>query len=333
MVEYADPSMQQWNKMLAPSEVAQIRMDLQGELVGIGVKIASFDPATGYIDVKGTIPGSPAERAGIAPPDKIVTVDGKLYKGRSLQDVVGDIRGKAGETVTLSILRGAGLVTVPVVRAKVAYDTVQDLVVADDVGYVRIPSFNAKTPGSLHDALTDLAGKHVRALVLDLRSNPGGSFDDSVATASELAPVGASIASVNKRGKVETIAPKAGTPAPMLLDVPVAVLVDHDTSSSAELLAAAVQELRHATLVGSRTHGKWSVQRIEDLPNGYAIKFTVGVFASPSGTSYDGTGVAPDVEVDASSDAIQHALTENDPKARLADDVQLRTAVAVLTRR
>jgi carboxyl-terminal processing protease len=332
MVEYADPSMQQWNKMLAPSELAEIRMDLQGEVVGIGVKIA-FDPATGYIDVKGTIPGSPAEHAGIAPPDKIVTVDGKLYKGRALQEVVGDIRGKAGETVTLSILRGAGLVSVPVVRAKVAYDSVQDLVVADDVGYVRIPSFNAKTPGSLHDALTDLADKHVRALVLDLRGNPGGSFDDSVAAASELAPAGASIASVNKRGKVEPIALRAGTPAPMLLDLPVAVLVDHDTSSSAELLAAAVQELRHATLVGARTHGKWSVQRIEDLPNGYAIKITVGLFASPSGKSYDGTGVAPDVEVDAPSEAIQKALSEKDPKARLAGDVQLRTAVTVLTRR
>ncbi|HTQ48457.1 MAG TPA: S41 family peptidase [Polyangiaceae bacterium] len=331
MVEYADPSMRQWNKMLAPAEVAQLRLDLQGELVGIGVKI-DFDPATGYIDVKGTIPGSPAEHAGIAPPDKIVTVDGKLYKGRSMTDVVGDIRGKAGDTVTLSILRGASLVTVPIVRAKVAYDIVQDLVVADDVGYVRIPSFNAKTPGSLHDALTDLAGKHVRAIVLDLRANPGGSFDDCVAAAGELAPAGATIASVNKRGKVEPIAPKAGTPAPMLLDVPLAVLVDHDTASSAELLAAAVQELRHATLVGARTHGKWSVQRLEDLPNGYAIKFTVGLFASPSGKSYDGTGLGPDVEVDAASDAVQRALAESDPKARLAEDVQLRTAVAVLAR-
>jgi carboxyl-terminal processing protease len=331
MVEYADPSMRQWNKMLPPSELGQLRLDLQGELVGIGVKI-DFDPATGYIDVKGTIPGSPAERAGIAPPDKIVTIDGKLYKGRSLQDVVGDIRGKAGETVSLSILRGAGLVTVPVVRAKVAYDTVQDMVVADDVGYLRIPSFNAKTPGSLHDALTDLAGKHVRAIVLDLRSNPGGSFDDSVAAASELAPAGANIASVNERGKVQPIAAKAGTPAPMLLDLPLAVLVDHDTASSAELLAAAVQELRHATLVGARTHGKWSVQRLEDLPNGYAIKFTVGLFASPSGKSYDGTGVAPDIEVDAASDAVQHALAESDPRARLAGDAQLRTAVAVLAR-
>jgi carboxyl-terminal processing protease len=331
MVEYADPAMQQWNQMLPPSELAEIRLDLQGELVGIGVKIG-FDPATGYIDVKGTIPGSPAERAGLAAPDKIVTVDGKLYKGLSLRDVVRDIRGKAGETVTLSILRGAGLVTVPIVRTKVIYDTVQDMVVADDVGYVRIPSFHAKTPGLLHDALTDLAGKHVRALVLDLRANPGGSFDDSVAAASELAPVGAKIASVNKRGTVESVAPKAGTPAPMLLDLPLAVLVDHDTSSSAELLAAAVQELRHATLVGARTHGKWSVQRIEDLPNGYAIKFTVGLFASPSGKSYDGTGVAPDIEVDAASDTVQRVLAEGDPKARLAEDVQLRTAVAVLAR-
>jgi len=331
MVEYADPSMRQWNKMLPPSELAQLRLDLQGELVGIGVKI-DFDPATGYIDVKGTIPGSPAEHAGIAPPDKIVTVDGKLYKGRSMADVVGDIRGKAGETVTLSILRGASLVAVPVARAKVAYDTVQDMVVADDVGYVRIPSFNAKTPGSLHDALTDLAGKHVRAIVLDLRANPGGSFDDCVAAAGELTPAGATIASVNKRGRVEPVAPMAGAPAPMLLDVPLAVLVDHDTASSAELLAAAVQELRHATLVGARTHGKWSVQRLEDLPNGYALKFTVGLFASPSGKSYDGTGLAPDIEVDAPSDAVQHALAESDPKVRLADDVQLRTAVAVLAR-
>lgn len=332
MVQYADPSMQQWNKLLPPSELAQIRNDLQGEIVGIGVRI-DFDPVTGYIDVKGTIPGSPAERLGIGPPDKIVTVNGKLYKGRTWGDVVNDIRGKAGETVTLAILRGAGIVTVPVVREKVAYDTVQALVVADDVGYLRIPSFNAKTPGSLHDALADLAGKHVRALVLDLRSNPGGSFEDSIAAASELTPAGAAIASVDKRGKVEPITAKAGTPAPLLLDLPVAVLVDHDTASSAELLAAAVQELRHATLVGARTRGKWSVQRLEDLPNGYAIKFTVGMFSSPSGKSYDGTGVAPDIEVDAPTEAVQHAIAQSDGKALFAADVQLRTAVAVLTRR
>jgi C-terminal processing protease CtpA/Prc len=77
MVEHADPALEKWNKLLSPSELAELRLDLQGELVGIGVKI-ELDPATGYIDVKGTVPGSPAERAGVAPPDKIVTVDGNV---------------------------------------------------------------------------------------------------------------------------------------------------------------------------------------------------------------------------------------------------------------
>jgi carboxyl-terminal processing protease len=108
------------------------------------------------------------------------------------------------------------------------------------------------------------------------------------------------------------------------------VLVNHDTSSSAELLAASLQELRHATLVGAATRGKWTVQRIEDLPNGYALKFTVGVFTSPSGKSYEGKGIAPDVEVDEADAVTQRALVEMDPQKRVTDDVQLRTALTML---
>jgi len=328
MLERADPALHKWNKLLSPGDVGMLRSDLQGELVGVGVKI-DFDPATGYIDVKGTIPGSPAEHAGIAPPDKIVTVDGKLYKGLSIHDVVGDIRGKPGETVTLSILRGAQLVSVPVVREKLKYDAVQGMMVAGDVGYVRIPGFNAKTPATLHDVLTDLAGKHPRALVLDLRANPGGSFDDSVAAVGELVPAASTVATVTKRDKVEPIVAKT---TPVLQGLPIAVLVSHETASSAELVTAALQELEHATVVGMKTQGKWTVQTLEDLPNGYAIKYTVGVFASPSGKSYEGTGLTPDVEVDWTEDAIQAAEGITDPAKRLADDLQLRTAVAVLAR-
>jgi carboxyl-terminal processing protease len=326
MVERVDPSMQQWNKLLGPGDVADLRNDLQGELVGIGVKI-DFDPATGYVDVKGIVPGSPADRAQLAPPDKIVSVDGKVYKGLTEHDVVGDIRGKPGEKVTLTILRGAQLVNVTLTREKIVYDTVQDLVVAGDVGYLRIPSFNAKTPASLHDALADLSGKHVHALVVDLRSSPGGSFDDAVSAAGELVPAGSAVGTYDKRGHVERLVAKT---TPMLLDLPMAVLVNHDTASSSELLAAALQELRHAVLVGSATHGKWTVQRIEDLPNGYALKFTVGLFTSPSGKSYEGKGIQPDVEVDASDEATLRAFIDTDPQKRLTEDVQLRTAVTML---
>jgi len=329
MLERADPRMRRWNRLLSPSDVRELRLDLQGELVGVGV-VFDFDPKTGYVAVRGTIPGSPAERAGIAPPDTIVTVDGKLYKGAAERDVVAAIRGKEGEPVTLTILRGDKLVTVPLVREKIVYDTVTDLALPGGVGYVRIPGFNHRTAAGLHDALGDLASKRVSALVVDLRDDMGGSFDDAVAAAGELVPAGSAVAGLEKRGKTEPVTPRT---TPMLLDLPVAVLVDGETASSAECLAGALQELRHATVVGSRTHGKWTVQVLEDLPNGYAVKYTTAVFRTPGGKSYDGTGLPPDVEVDATAEDVARALQESDPARRVAADVQLRTALRVLARR
>lgn len=328
MLERADPTMRKWNKLLSPSELAALHSDLHGELVGVGVSI-DLDPVTGYIDVKGTLPGTPADRAGIAPPDKIVTVDGKLYRGLTLRDVMNDIRGKAGDTVTLTILRGAQLVNVPLVREKFAYDGVTHTMLPGDVGYVRIPAFNERTPPMLKDALTDLVGHHARSAVLDLRDNQGGGFDASIAAAGEMVPAGSIISTLDKRGKIEPTAPSA---AQVLPDMPMAVLVDHETASSAELVAAAMRDLRHASLVGATTTGKWTVQTIEDLPNGYAMKYTLAVFRAPSGKSYDGTGLTPDVEVDMPDDAIAKARLLTDTTQRVAQDTQLRTAVALLTR-
>jgi len=328
MLERVDGKMHKWNRLLSPPELAELRSDLMGEIVGIGVKI-ELDPATGYIDVRGTVPGSPAEQAGIAPPDKIVTVNGKLYKGLGLHSAVADIRGKAGEPVTLSILRGDKLVSVRVVRGKVVFDQVRGSIVGDGVGLVEIPGFNSKTPGALGDVLTDLSAKGARALVVDLRDNQGGSFDDAVAAAGEMVPAGSTVVVLRKRGTSQPITAKT---APIGHDVPVAVLVDNDTASSAELLTAALQELRHATVVGSHTQGKWTVQTIDDLSNGYAIKYTLGVFTSPSGRSFEGTGLLPDVEVDQSADARDRARLDQDPVKRLADDAPLRTAIAVLAR-
>jgi carboxyl-terminal processing protease len=326
MLERVDGKMHKWNRLLSPPEIAELRSDLMGEVVGIGVKI-ELDPATGYIDVRATVPGSPAEQAGIAPPDKIVTVNGKLYKGLGLHSAVADIRGKAGEPVTLSILRGDKLVSVRVVRAKVVFDQVRGSIVGDDVGLVEIPSFNSKTPGALRDVLTDLSGKGVQALVVDLRANEGGSFDDAVAVAGEMVPAASTVVVLRKRGTSEPIVAKT---TPVGRDVPIAVLVDNDTASSAELLTAALQELRHATVVGSHTQGKWTVQTIDDLSNGYAIKYTLAVFTSPSGRSFEGTGLTPDVQVDQSSDSRDRARIESDPAKRLADDAPLRTALAMV---
>ena len=289
-----------------------------------------FDPATGYIDVKRTIPGTPAERAGIAPPDKIVTVDGKLYRGRTLRDAVADIRGKAGETVTLSILRGDKLVSVPVVREKVVFDKVSQMMLD---GRRRLRRASRASTRRLRRRSTtrspELASQGgARRWWSICVDNPGGSFDDAVAVGRRARP-----RRVDGRDAEEARArssPSCRRRRPCFADGAIAVLVDHDTASSAELVAAALQELRHATIVGSRTKGKWSVQKLEDLPNGYAVKYTMALFTSPSGKTYEGTGLTPDVEVDQAEDAVERALMVTDPAKRLADDTQLHTAVAVL---
>ena len=110
------------------------------------------------------------------------------------------------------------------------------------------------------------------------------------------------------------------------------VLVDNDTASGAELMTAALAELRHATVVGAHTHGKWTVQMLDDLPNGYAMKYTVALFTSPGGKSYQGTGLSPDVEVDSPAGDLDRVLGISDPAKRLSEDVVLRTAVALLAK-
>ncbi|HEY1697703.1 MAG TPA: S41 family peptidase [Polyangiaceae bacterium] len=326
MLERVDPKMHKWNKLVSPSESAELKNDLHGEMVGVGI-IVDFDAATGYIDVKRTIPGTPADRAGVAPPDQIVTVNGKLYRGLSLRDAVADIRGKIGESVTLSILRGDKLVSVPIVREQVAYDDVSHMLLPGAVGYLQIPSFNARTSNGIRDALKDLEEKGAHALVVDLRMSPGGFFDEAVASLGPMVPVGSVVTTLHKRSTTEPFTSK--TP-PVFTDGPVAVLVNGRTASSAELAAAALHDLRHAMVVGSRTMGKWTVQMLDDLPNGYAVKYTIALFESPSGKSYEGVGLTPDVQVDEADDAVERAQLEMDPAKRLAIDGQLRTAVSVL---
>jgi carboxyl-terminal processing protease len=329
MLERVEPKMKKWNKLLGPDEIAELKNDLKGEVVGIGVHIY-FDSASGYADVLAALPGSPSEKAGLLAGDKIVTVNGKLYKGMRLKDVVADIRGKAGEPVTLSVLRADKLLTFTVARERVAYDQTLHFVLPDGVGYVRVPSFTEKAPAQVKASLEALARSNVRALVVDLRNNPGGSFDHAVETADLFLAKGAGIVTLKKRGKDEQkyVAKSGG----VLTNVPVAVLACEGTGSSAELMAAALQEGRHAKVIGQKTMGKWSVQSLDELPNGYAYKYTVSLFRSPNGRNLEGKGLAPDVEVDMSEKELARANAIAKPEERLANDVQLRTAKELLAR-
>jgi carboxyl-terminal processing protease len=325
MLEYADPKMKSWNKLLSPWELAEMRSSLKGEVVGVGVQIR-FEDDSGYADVLGTIPGSAAEKAGLVTGDKIVSVDGKLYKGKQLRDVVADIRGKVGETVTLSILRGDKILSVPLVRGMVAFDPVKSMTLPDGYGYIGVRTFSSKTAPLARTALDGMRGIH--GLIVDLRACLGGSFDDAVATAELLLPNGTVIVkTVGRSGKEDT---KTSHGPGLFAGLPTVVLVDHDTSSGCEFVTAALREGRHARVVGARTFGKWSVQQLFDLPNGYAMKYTVSLFYTPAGKTYDGVGLSPDVDVTMDEKQRDKADSVTVPEARLDVDPPLRTALALL---
>ena len=188
---------------------------------------------------------------------------------------------------------------------------------------------NAKTRPGIDRSLDDLAAHSATSLVVDLRGNPGGSFDDAVASADALVPAGTVIARIHKQGESEsTFAAAKG--ATTLGNLPMVVLVDGETSSGAEVVASALQRGRHARLVGGKTFGKWSLQTVDDLPNGYAIKYTISLIQAGDGKSYDGVGVLPDVQVDLDKKGMSAAMREEDLSKRVAIDPPLRTAVALL---
>lgn len=327
MLENLDPKMKGWHKLLSPEDLAELKANLQGEVVGIGAEI-KFDPESGYTDVVGLLPRSAAERAGLLPGDKIVTVDGQLFKGSTQAEVIGRIRGKAGEPVVLSVLRGGKLLDVTVTRERLSLEPVLHFMASRTVGYVLIRGFSARTAPSVKAALSELSRKGAQAVVVDLRDNQGGAFDEAVAAAGSFLPKGTPVVVTKKRGGKRETAVADGEV--ILGHVPLKVLVNGKTSSGAELFAGALREGRKAEIIGERTFGKWSVQMIDELGNGYAIKYTVGLFETPSGQSFDGEGLLPDIEVGMDDRQTARILSETDPVKRLAADGQLRTAVGLL---
>lgn len=334
MLQQLEPQMGAWNKLLTPEEMNELHADMKGEMVGIGVEIR-FDEESGISDVLSVIPGSPAEHGGIRAGDKILTVAGKFYKGKTLRDVVFDLRGQAGEQVKLTTLRGADVLTFQIRREHVVYDFVKTMLLPGDVGYVFIRQFADNTPASVQSALQELAAKSVRAIVIDLRGNQGGLFDKAVATAELFLKKGTPIVKVRNRGGEETriVSNQSGaTPS-----LPLALLVDGETASSGELLAGALREGIGAQIIGQKTFGKGSIQRLEELPNHYGVKYTASAFFLPSGAAVEGQGLAPDVDValpvtaqssaDRERTRVQHIMNVTE---RLQADVQLRAAVNIL---
>ena len=326
LLEHVDGKRSAWNKLFTPTEYKELNDDMQGEVVGVGLELR-FEDTSGMGVVIGVLPGTPAATAGLASGDRILKIDGKAFGGLQLRDMVYAIRGRAGTHVKLTVLRDARVFDQDLLRTKVNFEEAEVTAMPENVALVRIRSFTFHTAEKVERGLKRLSLSSLKGVVVDVRGCQGGSFDAAVNTTSLLVPHGATVVRVTKRGgQEETIVSQK---TKLIPEVPVEVLINHETASGCELIAASLKQNLDATLIGERTFGKWSMQTVDELPNHYAIKYTIASFFPPDGTDYSGKGVSPDVPVTADGAAMQQL--ERAPIAkRLVDDPQLAAAHALL---
>jgi len=288
----------------------KLEEETSGEYVGIGIRIF-MDKNTGYVTVDTTFPGSPAFREGIMPGDMIMKVDGDLIR---MQDVSAieetlnaakdAIRGPRGTTVDLVLLRkeeesGRGRqIEKTVLRDKIDMQSVLDAkLAAPGIGYVRIADFNEHTIRDLKKEIDLMVGKNIHGLVLDLRWNPGGLLSSAVDVSDLFLDRGQLIVSTKGRADNQNNEWIAKT-KDQYPDVDVVVLMNGLSASASEIVAGALHDTDRAVLIGTKSHGKGSVQTVIPLKNQTALRLTTAHYYTPNGTPIEeNEGIEPDIEV------------------------------------
>ena len=300
-------------------ELAELMSDTAGIYYGIGAYV-SMDSDMGLPRISGVMPGTPAERAELQTDDIIYEVDGVSTDGLELDEVVSMIKGADGTTVHLTLLRGSkrDTVEVDVERSAVVVPTVTTKLLGDneEIGYLQISEFDDVTPDQFIEGLAELRASNIEGLIIDLRSNPGGSLQAVVEVANQILPKGIIVYTMDRDGNRDDYE----SDGEHEIDIPVVVLTNQYTASASEILSGAIKDYKLGKLVGVNTFGKGIVQRIFDLNDGTAVKLTVSDYYTPSGTNIHGVGIAPDVEV------------EYDPDAYAKDktDTQLQKGIEVM---
>lgn len=291
----------------------------EGEYSGIGA-VMTQSKDSGIIVLTHVYEGSPAMKAGLKDEDILYKVEGKEVTGEDLTEVVSRIRGDKGTEVELSVLRGAKReeVTVVAVRDTIETQTVQARMLEDDIGYLAVSEFDSVTYNQYVKGLNDLEGQGMKALVVDLRGNPGGNLNTVCDILDLMLPKGLIVYTQDKKGEKREMTSDEENQ----FVLPMTVLVNGNSASASEIYAGAIQDYGLGKIVGTQTYGKGVVQQIFDLRDGTCVKLTIAEYYTPKGRNINGTGITPDVKVEYEPD-------EKNPEA----DNQLETAVKELKKK
>ena len=278
-------------------EFREMREESTGEFCGIGIEVV---PENGFTKVISSMDDTPASKAGIKAGDMITRVDGNSVRGLSLENMIDAIRGPPNTKMTLTIKREGvdHLLGISVQREIIHIQVVKQRMEPDNIGYVRLTEFTEQADAALKQAVKSLrrqASGKLKALVLDLRNNPGGLLDQAVAVSSDFVAQGEIVATRARYAEDSKWLGAKGTD--IIAGVPLVVLINSGSASASEIVAGALQDRHRAVLLGTRSFGKGSVQTVIPLPGNGAIRLTTARYYTPSGRSIQGLGIAPDALV------------------------------------
>lgn len=307
-----------YSVFLPPAETEMFESDISGNFEGVGMEIGIRDK---ILTVIAPLKGTPAEKAGVLPGDKIIKIDETGTVDLSVDKAVKLIRGKKGTTVKLSIIRGPKdeALEISVTRDTINIPTI-DTEIKNDVFIIRLYNFSANSPSLFRESLREFAVSGKDKLILDLRGNPGGYLEAAVDMASWFLPAGKVIVREDFGKKAEPVVYRSKGYDVFNESLKMVILVNAGTASASEILAGALSEHGKAKLVGEKTFGKGSVQELVKVTSDSSLKITVARWLTPNGVSISKNGLKPDIEV---------PITKEDLENKR--DVQIDKAIQLLT--
>jgi carboxyl-terminal processing protease len=313
-----------------PKMYKEFRLETEGSFSGVGIVISVKDK---LLTVVSPIEGTPGDKAGIRSGDQILKIDGKETMNLALDEAVNKIRGQEGTDVTLTLRRGEIIKDYTLTRANIQIKTVSSKMLPEKIAVIRLAMFNEQTAGEFYKQYEAMEAQGMKAMILDLRDNPGGLLDSSVKVSGKLVPKGPVVSVVTRDGETEVHRSELAS-----VKYPLVVLVNGGSASASEIVAGAVQDTGAGTLIGTKTFGKGSVQSILKLSSDTAIKLTIAKYATPKNRFINGIGIEPDIKVEnpevkngAESRPGRLPLGAENPAAAAAPaDLQMEAAVNLL---
>lgn len=281
---------------LSPKMYKTLMEQTEGSFAGIGVVMGMDNEQK--VHIVGIMENSPGQKAGLQEGDEILAVDGVPVTQMAFDEVAAHVRGQAGTDVVLTIMRDNTNQDITITRDNIKLKTVGHKMLDNNIGYIQIVSFSEDTANEFNEAYNDLKNQGMKALVLDLRNNPGGLLTTCVEIAKKLVPKGEIVSIVDKQGNKETYSSSLEAP-----EYPLVVLINKNSASASEILSGAIQDTKAGTIIGNTSYGKGSVQTILPMFEDDAVKLTIAKYYTPSGRSIDGTGITPDIEINLDENA------------------------------